>query len=83
MDSGSPALQSLPIRAGHTFTNVTGQGNSRLHLGDNDYKIGMRIVAGKLKITLSDIELPDVHGTERPEFTGHYSSTALRKLQAT
>lgn len=77
MDSGSPALQSLPIRARHTFTNVTGQGNSRLHLGDNNYKIGMRIVAGKLKTTLSDKELPDVHGTERPEFTGHYSSTAL------
>ena len=40
----------------------------------------MRIVAGKLKVTSSDIDLPDVHGTEQPEFTGHYSSTALRKV---
>ena len=80
MDSGSPALPSLPIRAGHTFTNVTGQGNSRLHLGDNHYKIGMRVVVGRIKMIPSDIDLPDVHSTEQPEFTGHYSSTALRKV---
>ena len=79
MDS-SAALQSLPIRAGHTFTHVTGHDNSRLHLGDNHYKIGMSVVAGRLKVPSSDIELSDYHGTEQPEFTGHYSSTALRKV---
>ncbi|KAM0707478.1 hypothetical protein Q7P35_004123 [Cladosporium inversicolor] len=79
MDSPA-ALPSLPIRAGHTFTNVTGHDSSRLHLGDNHYKIGMRVAAGRLKVPSSDIDLPDVHGTEQPEFTGHYSSTALRKV---
>jgi tetratricopeptide (TPR) repeat protein len=79
MDS-SAALPSLPIRAGHTFTHVTGHGNSRLHLDDNHYQIGMRVVVGKQKVPSSDIDLPDYHGAEQPEFTGHYSSTALRKV---
>lgn len=59
---------------------MTGHDNARLHLGDNHYKIGMRVVAGTLDVPSSDIELPDYHGTEQPEFTGHYSSTALRKV---
>ncbi|GAB7329231.1 hypothetical protein MBLNU13_g01043t1 [Cladosporium sp. NU13] len=61
MDSGSPALPSLPIRAGHAFNHITGHDNARLHLGDNHFKI-------------------DVHGAKQREFTGHYSSTALRKV---
>lgn len=76
----SAASTSLPIRAGHTFTNVTGHDNSRLHLGDNHYKIGTRVSVRRLNIPLSDIDLPDVHGTGKPEFTGHYRSTALRKV---
>jgi len=52
MDSGPPVFSGLPINAGHAFTNVTGQGSSRLHLGDNHYKIGMRVVMGKLKVNI-------------------------------
>jgi tetratricopeptide (TPR) repeat protein len=80
MDSSAPVLPSQPVHAGHTFTHVTGYDNSRLHLGDNHYKIGMRVVAGRLDVPFSDIELPEHHGAEQPEFTGHYSSTALRKV---
>lgn len=79
MDS-SAALPSLPIRAGQTFTHVAGHDYSRLHLVDNHYKIGMRVVADRLNVPSSDIGLPDYHGTEQPEFKGHYSSTALRKV---
>lgn len=61
MDAEPPAF---PVYAGHTFTNVIGQGSSRLHLGDNHYKIDMRVVAGTLNVPLSDKGLPDVHGTD-------------------
>jgi len=80
MDSESPAFTSLPIRAGHTFTNVTGQGSSTLHLGDNHIRVDMRVALSKLHVPSSNINFQDVRTAEQPEFTGHYSSTALRRV---
>ena len=76
----SDAALSLPIRAGHAYTDVTARDNARIHLGDNHYRICMRVVVSKLEVSTSNMNLPDARTTEQNEFTGHYSSTALRKV---